>query len=102
MESPSKSTLKTPENGDGTSSLPPPTKNISKINKPNKNSKIDKSKELNQYITKTVKVKEKFLNITSTNAADLKHKSKDLKNKIKFFNSGIFAVQETHYRKKRT
>ena len=36
----------------------------------------------------------------STNVADLYHKSEDLKNKIRYFYSGIFAVQETHFRKK--
>ena len=43
---------------------------------------------------------EQYLSILSTNACDLKHKSKDLKNKVRYFNSGVFAVQETHYRKK--
>ena len=36
----------------------------------------------------------------STNARDLKCKEEDLKNKVKFFNSSIFAVQETHYKRK--
>ena len=36
----------------------------------------------------------------STNAADLYHKSEDLKNKVRYFESGIFAIQETHFRKK--
>ena len=45
-------------------------------------------------------VKEQHLNILSTNAAGLINKAEDLKNKIKLFNSGIFAIQETHFRKK--
>ena len=36
----------------------------------------------------------------STNAADLYHKSEDLKNKVRYFESSIFAIQETHFRKK--
>ena len=45
-------------------------------------------------------MKEQYLNLLSTNAADLKSKAEDLKNKVRFFDVGIFAVQETHYRKK--
>ena len=30
----------------------------------------------------------------------MKYKEEDLKNKVKYFNSSIFAVQETHYKKK--
>ena len=43
---------------------------------------------------------EQYLSILSTNACDLKHKAEDLKNKVRYFNSGVFAVQETHFRKK--
>ena len=35
-----------------------------------------------------------------TNAADLKHKSEDLKNKLKYFETKIFSINETHFRKK--
>jgi hypothetical protein len=45
-------------------------------------------------------VKEQYLNILSTNAAGLNSKAEDLKNKVRFFDIGIFAIQETHYRKK--
>jgi hypothetical protein len=38
--------------------------------------------------------------LLSTNANGLKHKAEDLKNKVKYFNSAIFAIQETHYRQK--
>ena len=96
MESVQQSVLKNPENGSGTFFLPLPIKN----KKLNKNSKIPNNKNSIKYISKTVKVKENYFNITSTNAAGLVHKSEDLKDKIKFFNSGIFAIQETHYRKK--
>ena len=40
------------------------------------------------------------LNILSTNARDMRYKESDLKDKVKFFNSSIFSVQETHYRQK--
>ena len=70
----------------------PKKKSINK--KSNKNSKHTKS------IIKTVKVNNQYLSVLSTNAADLNHKSEDLKNKVRFFESSIFAVQETHYRKK--
>ena len=45
-------------------------------------------------------MKEQYLNILSTNAAGLNSKAEDLKNKVRFFDIGIFAIQETHYRKK--
>ena len=64
--------------------------------KPNKNSKNTKV----QASVKTVKVNKQYLNILSTNAADLHHKAEDLKNKVRFFKNGIFAIQETHFRKK--
>jgi exonuclease III len=38
--------------------------------------------------------------VLTVNAAGLRHKAADLKNKIKFFNSAIFTVQETHFAKK--
>ena len=50
--------------------------------------------------SKTGKEKNLKLNVLSTNAAGLKHKANDLKNKISYFESAIFAVQETQYRKK--
>ena len=43
---------------------------------------------------------EEYLNILSTNASDLQHKAEDLNNKVKFFNCGVFSIQETHFRKK--
>ena len=49
---------------------------------------------------KVVQVKDQYLNMLSTNTANLTHKGEDLKNKVRLFNSGIFAVQETHFRKK--
>ena len=62
------------------------TKKRNKIIKPNKNSK-----------TTTENATIKLLHV---NAAGLKHKSEDLKNKVKYFQSSIVSVQETHYRKK--
>ena len=49
---------------------------------------------------KTVIVKESIINIMLTNARDLNHKVEDHKNKVKFFKSSIFAVQETNYKQK--
>ena len=47
-----------------------------------------------------VVIKETSLNILSTNARDMKHKEEDLKNKVKYFGTSIFAIQETHYQTK--
>ena len=55
-----------------------------KTNKPHKNSKTRKHTYHN-------------INILSTNAAGLKPKSKDLTNKLKYFESLIFLIQETHF-----
>ena len=55
-----------------------------KIQKPHKNRKTKKHTNYN-------------INILSTNAAGLKHKSKDLTNKLKYFQSSIFSIQETHF-----
>ena len=45
-------------------------------------------------------VKQNSINILTTNAAGLKHKASDLKNKVKYLKSSLFSVQETHYAKK--
>ena len=45
-------------------------------------------------------IKEMCVHILSTNADGLKQKSKDLKDKVKYFETSIFAIQETHYHKK--
>ena len=45
-------------------------------------------------------VKQNSINILTTNAAGLKHKASDLKNKVKYLKSSRFSVQETHYAKK--
>ena len=49
---------------------------------------------------KTVQIKETILSILSTNAMDMKDKEEDLKNKVRFCKIGIYAVQETHYKRK--
>ena len=41
-----------------------------------------------------------MLKMLHVNAADMKNKAEDLKNKIKYFASSIVSVQETHYRTK--
>ena len=71
-----------------------------KTTNPNKNSKNTKSKNKTSNTRVTVNVKNQNLSVLSTNAADLNHKSEDLKNKVRYFDCGIFAIQETHYRKK--
>ena len=67
---------------------------FSKINKEDRTKKFINSKN------KTAVVMETSQNILSTNASDMKYKESDLKEKVKFFNSSIFAVQETHYKQK--
>ena len=47
-----------------------------------------------------VNTKYKSVNLLHTNAAGLKYKSNDLKNKNKFFKSSVFSIQETHFSKK--
>ena len=54
----------------------------------------------NQANTSHTKVKQTSVNILSTNAGGLRHKSSDLQNKIRFFKSSIFSVQECYYAKK--
>ena len=46
--------------------------------------------------------REEFLNVFSTNAAGLKNKIQSLKCEINHTNSGIFTIQETHFKKKGT
>ena len=78
-----------------------------KIQNYQKNTKKHKTqknlKNLNtksKQFLKTVMVQEESLNILSTNASSLIHRAEGLKNKINYFKSGIFAVNETHFRKK--
>ena len=71
-------------------------KKYKKINKPNKPDIKGKYKKTNQCKKKQFEE----LNLFHTNAADLKHKSEDLKNKLQYFKTKIFSVNETHYRKK--
>ena len=78
--------LKTSKHVDKKDNFLSATKKRNKIIKPNKNSK-----------TTTENATIKLLHV---NAAGLKHKSEDLKNKVKYFQSSIVSVQETHYRKK--
>ena len=40
------------------------------------------------------------MSLLTTNAADLRMKSRSLKNIITYFESAIFSVQETNFRKK--
>ena len=47
-----------------------------------------------------VKCPEQSLNIVTTNAADLRQKTRSLKHIIPHFKASIFSVQETNYRKK--
>ena len=68
--------------------------------KSNKIQKKSKNPKKSNKIQKIQKQYQSCLSILSTNAASLKHKEQDLKDKVKYFNSGIFSVQETQYRKK--
>ena len=70
-----------------------------KKNKTIKPKKNHKTGNLNKN-RKTRKQINQHINILSTNAAGLKDKVSDLKNKVKYFNSTIFAIQETHFPKK--
>ena len=45
-------------------------------------------------------VKETSVNILSTNARNMKYKEEDAKKKVRVFKSSIFAIQETHYKRK--
>ena len=45
-------------------------------------------------------VKQSSVGLLTTNAAGLRYKESDLRNKIKYSNSSIFTVQETHFAKK--
>ena len=73
----------------------PPINIVTKQRETNK--LIKKSKRIR---CKTVLVKESSINIISTNARDLKYKEEDLKNMFEYLKSSIFAVQETHYKRK--
>ena len=48
----------------------------------------------------TSNIRKEKLNLLHVNAADFIYKMKDLKNKMKYFNSHIVSLQETHFRKK--
>ena len=49
---------------------------------------------------KSVSVRQNSISLLTTNTARMRYKDSDLKNKVKFFNSAIFSVQETHYTKR--
>ena len=64
--------------------------------------KRNKSKKVTRKVKKKVKrgrkkSSEKFLNIFSTNAAQLKGKLDSFKSELKLTNAAVFTVQETHY-----
>ena len=65
-----------------------------------KNTKITKNTNINKAIVSEVNRPEQNLNIVTTNAADLRMKTRSLKHIINHFKASIFSVQETHYRKK--
>ena len=60
--------------------------------------KFRKNSSANKRNSETVK--QSSIVILTTNAAGLRYKDSDLKNKVKCVNSSIFTVQETHYTKK--
>ena len=73
-----------------------------KIQKKNKTHKIQKKIKTykSKKHSKTTKTQNTYVNNLSTNAAGLKNKLDGFKNKVKYFNSSIFTVQETKFSKK--
>ena len=73
-----------------------------KVQKKNKTHKIQKNlkKYKSKKHSKATKTQNTYVNILSTNASGLKNQLGDFKNKVKYFNSSIFTVQETHFPKK--
>ena len=65
----------------------------------NKSNNIDSNcaKVFRNIKQSTKHMKQTSVNMLTVNAAGLKHKASDLKDKIKYFNSTIFSVQETHF-----
>ena len=51
-------------------------------------------------VPKVKEVRQTSVNILTTNVGGLRHKACDLKNKIKYFQSIKFSVQESHFAKK--
>ena len=100
MEQPPESSINN-NNSDGESdTIPPSPKKIYKTQKQQKNTQNTKPQK---YIHKPIvlhKQQSKSLNLLHVNAADMKNKAEDLKNKIKYFDSSIVSIQETHFRKK--
>ena len=60
----------------------------------------DKKKRKNKTKRGKKSKKERFVNIFSTNAAQLKGKINSFKNELKETNAAVFTVQETHCRRK--
>ena len=63
-------------------------------------SNIKQNTNINKVIVSEFNCLEQSLNIVTTNAADLRKKTKSLKNILNHFKASIFSVQETIYRKK--
>ena len=79
----------------------PLAKKSNKIFKPNENSKNTQNhKNCNNCKENKQTKQNSRINLLHINAAGLKYKVEDLKNKIKYFESTIVSVQETHFRKK--
>ena len=87
--------VKVPKQGHHTKTLIKKQKSKKQYKIPN-TKKSTKPRNPNKNSTQT----NTDVNILSSNAAGLRHKCSDLKNKIKYFKSTIFSLQETHYRKK--
>ena len=60
----------------------------------------DKKKRKNKTKRGKKSKKERFVNIFSTNAAQLKGKINSFKNELKETNAAVFTVQETHFASK--
>jgi predicted nucleic acid-binding Zn-ribbon protein len=70
-----------------------------KIHKNNKTAKTP-NENLGPTKNSTINTRQNTVNILTTNAAGLRYKAGELKNKIKHFDSTIFSVQETHFARK--
>ena len=74
--------------------------NIYKTKKNSKNKNSHKNSDTSNYLPKHKRKAHMMLKMLHVNAADMKNKAEDLKNKIKFLGSLIVSVQETHYKTK--
>ena len=87
--------------GGETNHILPSPKKTYKTKKQQKKTQNTKTKKHTRNTIVTNIKQSKSLNLLHVNAADMNNKAEDLKIKIKYFDSSIVSIQETHYRKKR-